>query len=82
VRPRLVEVGEACGAAAYILIGAASVGAGGLFLENFLPLGKSGSITSGGIVALIDLGVGLEVCGGLALALFAYLEELVEEKEQ
>lgn len=82
VPQRLVEVGEALGAAAYILVGAACAGAGGLFLQNFLPLGKSGSITSGGIVALIDLGVGLEVCGGLALAVLAYLEELVEEKEQ
>ena len=64
VPQRMVEVGEALGAAAYILIGAACVAAGGLFLQNFLPPGKSGNITSGGIVALIDLGVGVEVSAG------------------
>ena len=73
---------ESIGAAAYILIGGACVALGGLFLENSLPLGQSGSLTAGGIVPLIDLGVGLEVSGGLALALLVYLEELLEEKEQ
>ena len=77
-----VERLEAVGAAAYILIGAACVGLGGLFLQNLLPLGRSGSVFSGGTVPLIDLGVGAEVGGGLVLALMAYLEELVEEKEQ
>ena len=79
---RLVEASEAFGAAAYILIGGACVALGGLFLQNLLPLGKNGSITAGGIVPFIDLGVGLEVSGGLSLALLAYLEELLEEKEQ
>lgn len=79
---RLVEVSESVGAAAYILIGGACVSLGGLFLQNLLPLGQSGSLTSGGIVVFIDIGVGLEVSGGLALALLVYLEELVEQKEQ
>lgn len=81
VPPRLVEVGESIGAAAYILIGGASVALGGLFLQNVLSLGTSGTITAGGIVPFIDLGVGLEVSGGIALALLAYLEELIEEKD-
>lgn len=79
--PQLVEISEAIGASAYILIGGASVAAGGLFLQNVLPIGTLGSITSGGIVPLIDLGVGLEVSGGLCLAFLAYLEELMEAKE-
>jgi multicomponent Na+:H+ antiporter subunit B len=81
VPPRLAEISEAIGAAAYILIGGASVALGGLFLQNLLPLGPNGGITGGGIVPLIDLGVGLEVSGGLALTLLVYLEELLEEKE-
>lgn len=80
--PRAVEISEAIGAAAYILIGGACVGLGGLFLQNLLPLGAKGSVFSGGTVPLIDLGVGLEVGGGITLALAAYLEELVEEKEE
>ncbi|HEX4227476.1 MAG TPA: MnhB domain-containing protein [Bryobacteraceae bacterium] len=79
---RLAEVSEAAGAATYILMGLVSLGLGGMFLENLLPLGRSGTLTSGGMVPFIDVGVGLEVGGGLSLALLAYLEELVEEKEQ
>jgi multicomponent Na+:H+ antiporter subunit B len=79
---RMAAIGEAIGAAAYILIGGGCVAMGGTFLQNLLPLGKTGSLTSGGIVPLIDLGVGLEVSGGLVLALLVYLEELVEEKEE
>lgn len=79
---RLIEVAGALGAASYILIGLACVISGGLFLQNFLPLGKSGSLTAGGIVPLIDIAVGLEVSGGLTLAILAYLEELLEDKEQ
>jgi multicomponent Na+:H+ antiporter subunit B len=78
---RLVEVSEAIGAAGYILVGGACVALGGLFLQNLLPLGQSGSVTGGGTVVFIDLGVGLEVSGGLSLALLVYLEELLEEKE-
>jgi multicomponent Na+:H+ antiporter subunit B len=82
VQQRLVEVAEAFGAGSYILVGGLGVVMGGLFLQNTLPLGQSGTITSGGTVALIDLGVGLEVSGGLCLAILAYLEELVEQKEE
>lgn len=82
VPQRLMAMTEAFGAASYILIGGIGVAMGGAFLQNTLPLGPSGSITSGGTVALIDIGVGLEVSGGLALVLLVYLEELLEEKEE
>lgn len=81
VHPELIEIVEAVGAAAYILIGGACLALGGLFLQNLLPLGQSGTVTSGGTVALIDLGVGAEVSGGIALVILVYLEELMEEKE-
>jgi multicomponent Na+:H+ antiporter subunit B len=76
VPPKLVEASEALGAAAYILIGGVCVALGGLFLQNLLPLGKSGTVTGGGTIVFIDLGVGAEVSGGLVLALLIYLEEL------
>jgi multicomponent Na+:H+ antiporter subunit B len=82
VQQRVVEAAEAFGAVSYILVGGIGVAMGGLFLQNTLPLGKSGTITGGGTVALIDIGVGLEVSGGLCLALLVYLEELVEQKEE
>ncbi len=79
---RLIGISEAVGAAAYILIGGACVALGGSFLQNVLPLGQSGSITGGGTVVFIDLGVGLEVSAGFVLILLVYLEELMEEKEE
>lgn len=80
---RMVAIGEAIGAASYIVIGGGCIAMGGNFLQNLLPMGKVvGSLTAGGIVPLIDLGVGLEVSGGFVLALLVYLEELVEEKEE
>ena len=78
---RILPLSEAIGAAGYILIGAACVVLGGLFLQNLFPLGQSGSVAAGGTVAFIDIGVGLEVSGGVSLALLVYLEELLEDKE-
>lgn len=82
VPKKLVERSESFGAAVYIMVGGACLLFGGLFLQNVLPLGASGTVTSGGTIILIDLGVGLEVSGGLTLAFLSYLEELVEQKEQ
>lgn len=79
--PRLIEIVEAAGAAGYIIVGGACAALGGLFLENLLPLGKTGTLTSGGTVPFINLAVGLEVSAGFVLILLVYLEELMEEKE-
>jgi len=79
--PRLIEIAEAVGAAGYIIVGGACVALGGMFLENLLPLGKTGTLTSGGTVPFINLAVGLEVSAGFVLILLVYLEELMEEKE-
>ncbi len=79
---RLVAVSESIGAAAYILVGGLGLTMGGVFLQNLLPLGPNGSVNGGGIVPLIDVGVGLEVSGGLSLVLLVYLEELLEEKQE
>lgn len=78
----LAHFGEAVGAGAYVLIGLGAMAAGASFLENILPLGTKGSVFSGGTIALIDIAVGLEVSGGLALLLISYLEETFERKEE
>jgi multicomponent Na+:H+ antiporter subunit B len=80
--PRFIEILESIGASGYALVGILSLVLGGVFLQNVLPLGKTGSLTSGGIVVLIDIAVGMEVASGFILMLIAYLEELMEEKEQ
>lgn len=82
VAPRwLVEVAEATGAAGYIVIGAVSMFGLSAFLSNWLPLGKPGDVFSGGMVALIDLTVGLEVAGGFILLLFVFLEEVLLRRD-
>lgn len=77
----LVHAAEAAGAGGYVLIGVACLAGGGAFLQNVLPLGTKGSIVSGGIIPLMDISVGLEVSGGVALLLIVYLEETLELKE-
>ena len=80
--PLFIEILESVGASGYALVGLLSLCLGGVFLQNLLPLGETGSLTSGGIVPLIDIAVGMEVASGFILMLIAYLEELMEEKEQ
>jgi multicomponent Na+:H+ antiporter subunit B len=72
---RFIELAEAIGAAAYVLIGLAGAVFGKAFLENVLPLGQLGSVASGGTVPLLNTAVGLAVSAGLVLLSLAFLEE-------
>jgi multicomponent Na+:H+ antiporter subunit B len=74
----LVEVGEAIGALGYVVIGVLGMIAGGVFLHNVLPLGTTGNINSAGTIAVISATVGLEVAGGFALLMHAFLEQAIE----
>lgn len=78
----LLESAESLGAAGYILVGFIGVACGAAFLQNVLPLGIAGSVLSGGTIALIDLGVGLEVAAGFVLLAWAFLEETLVERLQ
>lgn len=78
----MVEISEAAGAAAFILIGALAWFAGQPFLTNTLPLGKSGSITSGGTIAWISAAIGLEVTAGFVILLYAFLQETLTPDEK
>jgi multicomponent Na+:H+ antiporter subunit B len=79
---RHAELLESIGAVAYLLVGFASMIAGGAFLENFLPLGVRGQFFSGGTIPLINFAVGLEVAGGFALLFAEFLEETREPNEE
>jgi multicomponent Na+:H+ antiporter subunit B len=72
---RVVELAEAAGAAGFILIGLAAAILGEPYLNNFLPLGKAGTVFAGGTVPLINLSVGIEVAAGILLLATAFLEE-------
>jgi multicomponent Na+:H+ antiporter subunit B len=72
-----LERAEAIGAGGYIALGLVGVAAGGAFLENVLPFGRTGRVFSAGIVPLINLTVGLEIMAGLVLLLTSFLHQVI-----
>jgi multicomponent Na+:H+ antiporter subunit B len=78
VRPlSLVEVSEAAGAAAFVLIGVGGIIFAAAFLENFLPVRTPGSLVSAGTIPLLSFAVGFEVAGGFVLLLSEFLDQLL-----
>jgi multicomponent Na+:H+ antiporter subunit B len=76
VRPvDLVEVAEALGAAAYVLIALAGVAIAGAAMWNFLPFGTAGNLLSGGIVPILSVAVGVEVAGAITLIVTEFLDQ-------
>lgn len=76
VRPvDLVEVSEALGAAAYVLIALAGLVVAGAAMWNFLPFGTAGNLLSGGIVPVLSVAVGVEVAGAITLILTEFLDQ-------
>jgi multicomponent Na+:H+ antiporter subunit B len=76
VRPvDLVELAEAVGAAAYLLVAIGGVVFAAAVMENFLPLGTQGSLLSGGTIPVLNLAVGVEVAGGVTLILTEFLDQ-------
>jgi multicomponent Na+:H+ antiporter subunit B len=71
----LVEVAEATGAMAYALVAVGGLVFAGAALENFLPFGTSGQLLSSGTIAILSVGVGLEVTGAVALILTEFLDQ-------
>lgn len=76
----LVEVGESAGIFGFVMVGFLGVIRGTEFMRNVLPLGQTGSIFSGGTVALLDLATGLAVAGGFISAIYAFLEQTIETR--
>ena len=76
VRPiPLVELGDAAGAAGYVLIGLGGLIASAEFLYNFLPLGEPGTLLSAGTIPLLSISVGLEVAGAFVLLISEFLDQ-------
>jgi multicomponent Na+:H+ antiporter subunit B len=73
----VVEATEATGAGGFVVIGLAGLIAASSFLENFLPLGRSGELLSAGTVPLINVSVGLAVTAGFVLILAEFMEQTV-----
>jgi multicomponent Na+:H+ antiporter subunit B len=71
----LAEPLESFGAGAYVVLGIVALALGMSFLENFLPLGVTGRLRSGGSAALVNWASALAVAGGFLLIFSEYLEE-------
>ncbi len=71
------ETGEALGALAFGVLGLAGLAAAGAFLANVLPLGSFGQIYSSGLVALLNVAVGLEVACAMVVLLAHFLAQHV-----
>lgn len=75
-QPAALDVAKALSAVAYALIGTAGLLLGGAFLENVLPLGRTGDLLSSGTIALLNATVGLGVAAGMALLFHEFLGEV------
>jgi multicomponent Na+:H+ antiporter subunit B len=78
MKSAVLDAAEAIGAGAFVAAGLATMGAGAPFLTNLLPLGKTGSIVSAGIIPLLNIAVGIAVSTGFAVLFLEYLEETRE----
>jgi multicomponent Na+:H+ antiporter subunit B len=66
---------EAFGAGAYVGLGLISFAFGLAFLENFIDLGVTGRLRSGGSAALVNWSSALAVAGGFLVIFSEYIEE-------
>lgn len=78
----LVSWTEAAGGGGYVLIGLGGTWMGGAYLQNFLPLGTTGSVFSGGTIPLISLAVAAAVTSGFVLLLRAFLTETLQVRRR
>lgn len=80
----LVEIGEAIGAGAFVVLGIVGLLAGGAYLQNVVPLGPAAppDISSSGTIALVSAATGLEVSAGFVLLLVTFLEESLRRKRK
>jgi multicomponent Na+:H+ antiporter subunit B len=77
----LVEVGEAAGAGAYVLVALGGLVFSGAAMANFLPLGTTGELLSGGTIPVLNVAVGIEVCGAIVLILTELLDQAMLRQE-
>ena len=83
IRPLAVlDAADACGAGAFVALGFAGLIAGGAYLENVLPLGTFGTLSSGGLVPLLNAAVGIEVGSGVIVLLASFLDQAVEVRSE
>jgi multicomponent Na+:H+ antiporter subunit B len=78
IRSRVLDIAEPLGTGAFAVAGLAPMAVGAAFLTNLLPLGKTGTLVSAGMVPLINIAVGVAVSTGFAVLFLEFLEETRE----
>jgi multicomponent Na+:H+ antiporter subunit B len=73
----LVEVADAVGAASYALLAVGGLMFGVAVMDNFLPLGTSGTLLSGGIMPVLSVAVGVEVTAAITLILSEFVDQVL-----
>lgn len=82
VRSVIFDALEATGAIALVLCGLVPMAAGHAFLQNVLPLGRTGALLSGGLILIENAAVALAVTAGFVLLLLEFLEETRATREE
>ena len=78
VRPvALVEVADAAGAAAYVLVAIGGLVFAAAAMDNFLPTGTAGSLLSAGTVPVLSVAVGVEVTAAITLILTEFVDQVM-----
>jgi multicomponent Na+:H+ antiporter subunit B len=70
-----VELAEGSGAGGYVVIGLSALLVGDAFLQNLLPDGVAGKLSSGGSIPLLNWASGLEVTAAFVLLFNEFLSE-------
>ncbi len=70
-KSRWLNMLEKLGILTLIFLGFLGILLGYSFLGNFLPLGKPGQITSGGLMLLFNIAIGIKVAAGISAIFYA-----------
>jgi multicomponent Na+:H+ antiporter subunit B len=71
-----VDFAKGAGAGGYAVIGIVSLLLGTAYLHNFGPLGTTGTLASGGTIAMLNFASALEVAAAFLLIFSEFLQEL------
>lgn len=71
---------ESIGILAYTFVGAVGLMAGGAYLQNVLPLGRAGTVFSGGTIAVLSIATGFAVTGGFLALFTSFLQQTLQLK--
>jgi multicomponent Na+:H+ antiporter subunit B len=71
-----IDFTKGAGAGGYAVIGVVALLLGTAYLQNFGPLGTTGTLASGGSIVLLNLASALEVAAAFVLIFTEYVEEL------